>query len=279
MAAKTKKKTKRKQAKKPKKVKAKKVKSKAPTLPKGRGGPRLRLTPERMNRIIAYKRIGAPDVVAYQMASVGERTFYTWKAKGQQVLDALSPAGHDAWENIAMAAADLLHMTFKEQVEAELIPADAQEPLTWGQARVVAIEILGDDALIYFEELTDAAKVIGVPAFHADIFVQFVAGLRRAESENELEAISTIRFNITAKKNWVAAMTFLERRYPERWRRRSDVHVDPEKTEGQDHTEGRKLAQAILHSKEATALHNQALIAAGHAQVARIASRSGDEGN
>ncbi len=230
-----------------------------------------------MNRIIAYKRIGAPDVVAYQMANVGERTFYTWKAKGQQVMSALSDRGRDAWENIAMAAADLLHMSFSDQKKAKLIPDDATESMTWGQARMVATDLLEADAGVYFDELEEAAKVIGVPAFHADVFAQFVAGLNRAESESELEAISTVRFNITERKNWVAAMTFLERRFPERWRRRSDIHVDPEKPEAQDHKEGRRLAQAILHSKEATSLHNQALIAAGHAHVARIASRSGDE--
>ncbi len=232
-----------------------------------------------MNRIISYKRIGAPDIVAYQMASVGERTFYTWKAKGQQVMTAMSEAGHDAWENISMAAADILHMSVKDQKKAKLIAQDAGEGLTWGEARGIALEMLDTDAAVYFEELVEASKVIGVPAFHADVFVQFVAGLNRAESESELEAISTVRFNITHRKNWVAAMTFLERRFPERWRRRSDVHVDPEKPQAQDHQGSRKLAKAILQSKEATRLHNEALIAAGHRTIARIASGSSDEGH
>jgi hypothetical protein len=54
-------------------------------------------------------------------------------------------------------------------------------------------------------------------------FRAFRAQVRKAEADAELRAVNVIRDAMP--NDWRAAMTYLERRYPERWRRREHVDV------------------------------------------------------
>lgn len=53
---------------------------------------------------------------------------------------------------------------------------------------------------------------------------QFRQAVKSAEREAEVRAVAIIQNLMTS--NWQAAMTFLERKYPDRWGRRVRVSVD-----------------------------------------------------
>jgi len=58
------------------------------------------------------------------------------------------------------------------------------------------------------------------------IFVQFAKAAKQAEAQAEAELLAIVREAATTDKNWLAAMTFLERRYPERWGRKDRHQVE-----------------------------------------------------
>jgi len=51
----------------------------------------------------------------------------------------------------------------------------------------------------------------------------FVDALQRAEADSEAESVKTVVE--AGKRNWKAAMTYLERRHPDRWRRRMTQEI------------------------------------------------------
>lgn len=61
------------------------------------------------------------------------------------------------------------------------------------------------------------------------IFSQLVKSLKSAEAECEHALASMIKETALDKKEWLPAMTFLERRHPERWGRRDRLQVDENK--------------------------------------------------
>jgi transposase len=60
------------------------------------------------------------------------------------------------------------------------------------------------------------------------VFADFLQHVRKAEAENEQVIVNMVRD--AAPKNWIAAMTVLERRHPERWGRRERHQVDVNET-------------------------------------------------
>ncbi len=52
---------------------------------------------------------------------------------------------------------------------------------------------------------------------------QFVQSLEEASAASEAAAVATVR--AAGLRNWKAAMVFLERRFPDRWRRRTSHEV------------------------------------------------------
>lgn len=59
------------------------------------------------------------------------------------------------------------------------------------------------------------------------IFFEFLKAVKEAEREAEVRAVATVQKHMT--DNWTAAMTYLERKFPQRWGRRdrTPVEVDP----------------------------------------------------
>jgi len=55
-------------------------------------------------------------------------------------------------------------------------------------------------------------------------YVEFAQLVARAESKGEIEAVANVRAAGKDPRYWAADMTFLERRYPERWGRKDRVH-------------------------------------------------------
>ena len=59
------------------------------------------------------------------------------------------------------------------------------------------------------------------------IYCEFREAIKSAENESEVRAVAHIQKHMT--KNWQAAMTYLERKHPDRWGRRDrlKVEIDP----------------------------------------------------
>ena len=55
------------------------------------------------------------------------------------------------------------------------------------------------------------------------VYVEFSEAIKSAEADAEMEAVTAIRSAFT--NSWQAAMTYLERRYPDRWGRRARVEL------------------------------------------------------
>ena len=62
------------------------------------------------------------------------------------------------------------------------------------------------------------------------IYREFFAAVQRAEREAEVRAVAILQRHMD--DNWQAAMTYLERKFPERWGRRDHlkVDIDPKET-------------------------------------------------
>ncbi len=61
------------------------------------------------------------------------------------------------------------------------------------------------------------------------IYIKLAEALKRAESQAEAELVNVVRESAIAKKEWLPAMTFLERRHPDRWGRKDRTKIDIEK--------------------------------------------------
>lgn len=88
----------------------------------------------------------------------------------------------------------------------------------------------------------------------------FCRAIEKAQAEGEAAAVLAVKSHFG--DNWAAAMTFLERKYPGRWRRRDEVTVKPV-LDASD----RMQDQAVLNSSDATALMHKALEAATSPQT------------
>ena len=53
------------------------------------------------------------------------------------------------------------------------------------------------------------------------VFAEFFTAVKKAEADAEVRAVALV--NTAMKDNWTAAMTYLERRFPQRWGRREVV--------------------------------------------------------
>lgn len=57
--------------------------------------------------------------------------------------------------------------------------------------------------------------------------IRFVDALEKAEAEAERETVSNVRSASKLPQFWAAGMTYLERKYPDRWGRRQDDQTAP----------------------------------------------------
>jgi len=64
------------------------------------------------------------------------------------------------------------------------------------------------------------------------IYVRMAKSLKKAEAEAERKFLDVVRDAATVKREWLPAMTFLERRHPDRWGRkdRSMVTIDEKRS-------------------------------------------------
>lgn len=62
------------------------------------------------------------------------------------------------------------------------------------------------------------------------IYYDFSLAIKKAEADAETELASMIRETALEKREWLPAMTFLERRHPERWGRKDRSTIQIEET-------------------------------------------------
>lgn len=93
---------------------------------------------------------------------------------------------------------------------------------------------------------------------HQVMCFRFYQAMKLAQAESEAYAVATVRKAMSS--NWTAAMTYLERRYPGRWKRR-DEHVvgSPFEVAGANARSGVDEA-ALLNDPEAVRLLHEAMM-------------------
>ena len=62
------------------------------------------------------------------------------------------------------------------------------------------------------------------------IYTSLVKSLKKAEAQAEAALVEVVREAGTVKREWLPAMTFLERRHPDRWGRKDRTRVDINET-------------------------------------------------
>ncbi len=55
------------------------------------------------------------------------------------------------------------------------------------------------------------------------LFIRLHLALKKAEAEAESKLVNVVRESAEVDRNWIAGMTFLERRHPDRWGRRDRI--------------------------------------------------------
>jgi transposase-like protein len=62
------------------------------------------------------------------------------------------------------------------------------------------------------------------------IYIRFFNAIKAAEAQAELKTLAVVQEAAQVKREWLPAMTFLERRHPERWGRKDRLQVDQHTT-------------------------------------------------
>jgi CRISPR/Cas system CMR-associated protein Cmr5 small subunit len=115
----------------------------------------------------------------------------------------------------------------------------------------------GADAEVDEEILKEMVKS-DIITEHQAMCVRFAEALNKASGESE--ALAVLHVRKAFGDDWKAAMTFLERRFPTRWRRRTGIEVENVNISDDQRAQER----AVLGNPEAVALQHEALrLAAG----------------
>jgi transposase len=113
----------------------------------------------------------------------------------------------------------------KPKLNEEMI-AKLCKPIAEGNYFVVACRLAGISEQSFYSWLKQAEA--DIKAGVESRFTELYESVKRAESEAEAKMIQVVISNAVESKNWVSAMTFLERRHPERWGRKDRIQVDKE---------------------------------------------------
>lgn len=133
----------------------------------------------------------------------------------------------------------------------EFYPEKAQkflDALTAGNYACVACDLAGIGESTLYRWLRQGEE--DAEADEESLFRQFWESYKKASIAAESRAVTTVRQ--AAQTDWKAAMTYLERRRPERWGRRDSSHVTQDTTirfedlNGDDLTDDQRAAAATL---------------------------------
>lgn len=126
------------------------------------------------------------------------------------------------------------------------------------------IETYGEDTEDWPETLSQ----------HERNCVEFFESIKQATAQAEAFAVASIRKQMPTQ--WAAAMTYLERRYPGRWKRREEIAVaNPFDVQGQA---GAGIDEAaLLRDPEATKLMHEALAQVANRPALKAAQSQVDD--
>lgn len=98
------------------------------------------------------------------------------------------------------------------------------EAIAKGNYAVTACQLCGIPESTLYNWLSQAQKdtELGVESPYTCL----MESLKKAEAQAEAELVRVVRETATKKKEWLPAITFLERRHPDRWGRRDKTTVD-----------------------------------------------------
>lgn len=138
--------------------------------------------------------------VAAQAAGIGQATFFRWMSEGKEAkpLDEYETREFDFKKLTAEQFQDMLNQPGIQVLEFEA--SETLSPSYSGKALEITEDFVALDVLK--RELWESVK--------------------EAEAEAEMDAIRIVENHM--EDNWQAAMTYLERRFPERWRRRETTY-------------------------------------------------------
>ena len=92
--------------------------------------------------------------------------------------------------------------------------------------------------------IADQDELVGADA-NLSIYIRFRDAINKASASNESQLVGVIKSAAVDKKEWLPAITFLERRHPDRWGRkdRTRIEIDEHKTVTITHVEYRLPSQ------------------------------------
>ncbi len=129
-----------------------------------------------------------------------------------------------------MAIKELTETTTKRPIPRKLNPGMIQalsEVIAKGNYATVACQLCGisEDCFYSWLEQSREDQENGLTSENS-LYLRLAESLKRAESQAEAELVNVVRESATVKKEWLPAMTFLERRHPDRWGRKDRTRVD-----------------------------------------------------
>ena len=155
-------------------------------------GGQLSIKPHRLVRLLGAVAGGNYIKTSCAYAGVPFTTYRNWINHGEQEIERIRTLGHDP--------EDILAQFFDRYPRMRYNPQDPQ----W-QAMI---------------------KAKPPAPFYATkwLCVVLVALLEKAEAAAELEAVANVK--LAGQNSWQASMTYLERKYPDRWGRRDPHRVE-----------------------------------------------------
>ena len=120
-----------------------------------------------------------------------------------------------------------------------------------GNYAITACNIAGISEQTYYGwlQIAESDAALGATA-QESIYIRLQESVNKAIGESEAELAGVIRSAAVDKKQWLPAITFLERRHPDRWGRKDRTRIDIEehKTVTITHVEYNLSGQQSLHS-------------------------------
>ncbi len=100
-----------------------------------------------------------------------------------------------------------------------------------GNYAVVACELAGSSAVSLYAWLKQAAEdERNGLSEEESLYLSLSKSLKRAEAEAEDRLVAVVREAAEVKREWIPAITFLERRHPDRWGRKDRTRIDINET-------------------------------------------------
>lgn len=113
-------------------------------------------------------------------------------------------------------------MPRKTKLTKDLIK-EAERLLRAGNYTVTVCQFLGISERTWYNWLNEGEK--DLEAGKNNLKVQFFQSVKKAESTSEIRNVQVVQ-NAAQEGDWKAAMTYLERKFPDRWGRREKVSAD-----------------------------------------------------